>query len=473
MSPLTTVLIHDAPTQAEPALVSTRSSLCALVGAVSEDRVWRVSLRLAGGVARRTPAAAAYAARMAKDARGGSEVQIPAGYSVAVVTDDAGLRALEPKWRELESRTRSYGPFSSWTWLGGWWAEIGRSVGYTPQIFTIFQGDTLVGVAPFYLDEDRFGAHLLRNLGDTLVGSEYLDVIHDPVHVQAVADALLASLRDLGNVDAIMLYDLDGSSAVVQRLTHSHAGLIALELEGHERMPCVRLEGGYENYRSQLSKNMRYNLKRKEKKLTKVHPEWRFRVIEDPSEVQDALSELFRLHRLRWASKGKPGNFSRAEVQAFHRRVAPQLLREGVLRLYVLEVAPNEVAAMLYCLRHHDREFYLQAGLDPAYQKIAAGFCLMKLVIERAAADGVLEFDMLRGTESYKRHWTNAEHTTMRVSCARPTSKGVLWATRRRLREQLVRIVKAEVPDTMLEDFRTWQTKLGQPESPAAPTNAP
>lgn len=442
---------------------------------MAANRLWNVSLRVAGGVARRAPAAASYALRMGREATAATADGMPAGYTVQVIDTDAEFDALEVQWLDLETRAHSRGPFVSWHWLHGWWREIGHPVGYDLRIITVRHCGRLVGVGPYYLDEDRFGAKLLRSLGDTLVGSEYLDMVHDADHADAVAEAISVALQSGAGVDAIMLYDLDGGSPVVQRLCQRTAGLVGLELEGHELMPCVRIAGDYEAYSKTLSSNMRYNLRRKQRKLAQVFPEYRFRVVDAVDDLPHSLTALFRLHRRRWATKGKPGNFSRPEVQAFHRRVAPALLTSGVLRLYLLEMSPGTIGAVLYCLRRGDREFYLQAGMDPEYGSVAAGFCLMKLVIERCANEGIVEFDMLRGTESYKRHWANAEHTTVRVSCARATPKGLLWAGRRRLREQLVKIVKDEVPAELLESFRGWQERLGQPDdtADAASTSAP
>jgi CelD/BcsL family acetyltransferase involved in cellulose biosynthesis len=130
-----------------------------------------------------------------------------------------------------------------------------------------------------------------------------------------------------------------------------------------------------------------------------------------------------------------------------------------VLRLYSLDLGDDLVAATIYCLRLGGREFYLQAGMDPSHVDLSPGFCLMKEIIEHCADDGVREFDMLRGEESYKAHWARSEYRTMCVRFARPTARGLLFATREKCKREMVHMIKRRMPPDLVEEMRGFRAR--------------
>lgn len=435
---------------------------------VTPGQVVRASLEVAADIVRRAPDAGAYVARLV-----GQAMKAPSatrtGVVVDLIKDDGAFAALEHEWRSLHDRSGARSPFTTWVWLYGWWMEIGRPAGYELCLCTARLSGLLVGIGAFYVAEERFGTRVLHNIGDTLVGSEYLDVLCDPQFSQLVIGAIADAISSADDIDAARLLDLDEDSQFVAALRRGHPGILDLRCTIDERLPYLALGGSFERYTEKLSSNMRYNLKRKEKKLIKTYPEARVSLLEREEDVPEVLDLLFRLHARRWQSKGQSGNFVRREVRAFHRRVAPKLLETGRLRLYRLEMEPGRVASMLYCLRTGGREFYLQAGMDPAYEDVAAGFCLMKRVIERCADEGLTEFDMLRGTEGYKSHWASCEHRTHTLRFARRTAKGALWASRETLRDELKGIVANRMPDEVLAGLRGWRERAVKSALPDAP----
>ena len=55
-------------------------------------------------------------------------------------------------------------------------------------------------------------------------------------------------------------------------------------------------------------------------------------------------------------------------------------------------------------------EWYYQAGRDPALEREAVGFVLMNHTIREALNDGMREYRLLLGGESYKDRFANADH---------------------------------------------------------------
>jgi CelD/BcsL family acetyltransferase involved in cellulose biosynthesis len=392
------------------------------------------------------------------------------GYEVHVASTERALEELENEWSALQRQSRNRSPFSSFAWLQSWWMEIGRCTdGNELRVIAIRRGDHLVGIAPFYVAMHPLGTRVLRNLGDTLVGSEYLDVLCADAHAEWVLDAIETAVQAAGDVDALMLIDLAEDGLLAEVFSrHAHLS-VGRRLTHSETLPIVKLGGSKQSFTRSLSKNMRYNLQRKEKKLLARFPGARLGLVESEAQLQESLETLFRLHTLRWRSKGQSGNFADPRVRAFHASVCPHLLRDGVLRMYRLDLEDQRPGALLYCLREDKRELYLQAGMDPELEDLSAGFCLLKWVIEGCAEEGLEEFDMLRGTEDYKRHWTREARRTSSLELALPTLRGRLWITARNARQDGVGFLKRHLPPEIVRELRRLRGSAARsPEREAA-----
>ncbi len=378
----------------------------------------------------------------------GPPVSAP-GVEVEVITDEDASVRLAPAWEAIHRAAGARSGFATWPWLRAWWAEIEHPPGASLRLYVARAGGAVVGIAPTYLD-----GRVLRMLGETRVGSEHLDLLVADAHRAAVAAAIAGAIANDDALDAVELVDLVEGSALAEGL--AAAGLIGAVDEAWQVLPYLPLPGSAAAWEASMSSNMRYNVRRKLKRLSQRYPAARLVVVDQEDALPAALDRLFELHARRWETKGQAGNFVRDDVRAFHRRVAPALLEREVLRLYQLEVEPGRIAATLYCLRSGGREQYLQAGFDPAFEDVSAGFCLMARVIAAAADAGVTEFDFLRGTESYKTHWATAQRTTRRFAAARPTTRGLLWRARQRVDADGRALVKGAVPPEWWAAARTW-----------------
>jgi CelD/BcsL family acetyltransferase involved in cellulose biosynthesis len=139
----------------------------------------------------------------------------------------------------------------------------------------------------------------------------------------------------------------------------------------------------------------------------------RFRLADRPDQLQQDLDVLFALHRARW-----PGSPWFADAEAFHRDFADKALDHGWLRLWTLEL-DGRPAAVWLGYRFQGIESYYQAGRDPALQKERVGFVLLAHTIEAAFADGMDEYRMLRGDESFKYRFATSDPEL--ETLARPT----------------------------------------------------
>jgi CelD/BcsL family acetyltransferase involved in cellulose biosynthesis len=103
----------------------------------------------------------------------------------------------------------------------------------------------------------------------------------------------------------------------------------------------------------------------------------------------------------------------------FHREVTQELLAIGRLRLSILELDHEPIAAE-YHLASRDVTYAYQGGIDPNRCEEEPGQLSMILCVERAIAEGNSRFELLRGDEPYKAHWRAEPTATVNVQVISP-----------------------------------------------------
>ena len=189
--------------------------------------------------------------------------------------------------------------------------------------------------------------------------------------------------------------------------------------------PYALLPDNWESYIDSLSKNTRYNIRRKMRKLDKNF-NVNFYRWSDTDTLAFAMGRLAELHRKRWEQEGIVHSFSDLKFTEFHHEVARKFHEQGLLRLYVLEL--NEtIAAMLYCFKYGGKLFYYQSGFDPEYSEYGVGTVLFARAIQAAIGEHIREFDFLRGYHRYKYDWANGERSTVRLAIRRNNLPGAVY----------------------------------------------
>jgi CelD/BcsL family acetyltransferase involved in cellulose biosynthesis len=65
--------------------------------------------------------------------------------------------------------------------------------------------------------------------------------------------------------------------------------------------------------------------------------------------------------------------------------------------------------AAWYGFRFAGAEWFYQSGRDPAYDRLSVGFVLMAHTIRTALEEGMREYRLLRGGESYKQRFSDGD----------------------------------------------------------------
>jgi CelD/BcsL family acetyltransferase involved in cellulose biosynthesis len=308
-------------------------------------------------------------------------------------------------------------PFRRWEWLESWWRNYGQNQGRPRRHFELFvlavvdENQTLLGIAPWYLERTASQGRLLRFLGSGEICSEYLSLMcrrgEEETVAAAIADWLTThaiDVHDTDRWDVLKLASVETDDLAVGRLL-SHLSQRGNAVYVQPGMNCWRLAlpTGWAEYLTQQSKSHRKQLRRMDRdyfRSGRATMHW----VHEPQQLDAAFAVLVDLHQRRWRSRGEYGCFSFPRFLSFHREVAPRLLAAGSLLMSWLELDGRPVAAE-YHLAGPGMVYAYQSGIEPNALRQQPGRLSNLATIRRAIERGDQAMDFLRGDEPYKAHW--------------------------------------------------------------------
>ncbi|HEX3268137.1 MAG TPA: GNAT family N-acetyltransferase [Gaiellaceae bacterium] len=293
------------------------------------------------------------------------------------------LTPLKGAWRPLAERSRNV--FATWEWADTWWRHFGR--GGELRV-TCERASFLL---PLYVR--RQGPfRVLR-----FVGHGHADEL-GPIGDRGRAAEAFGDVFAEGGFHLFL----------GEELTPGWDTLLGAHAVERTSSPVIALDRTWDEYLAARSANFRSQVRSAERRLE--NPAYR---LTTPETLEADLDTLFRLHRARW-----PGSHWFADAEAFHREFAAIALGRGWLRLWTLELGGKPAAAWLG-YRFNGVESYYQAGRDPALQRERVGFVLLAHTIREAIGDGMSEYRLLRGDESFKYRFATSDPGL--ETLARPT----------------------------------------------------
>ena len=367
--------------------------------------------------------------------------------SVGRVADLSAMARMRAEWSELLDASDA-GLFNAWEWLYPWCRRLAPE----RELYILAARDAvgaLVGLMPLGLERRRVLGRRVRRLaflGETVVGSDYLDVIARRGLEDAVGRAFAQELRAMrGAWDALDLLDLREDSPTVEHLRDAFRDR---DVRVSERYVCpYETFTPGEAFDAFVSRTGRRDNLRRQKRLEKQEGYVIERTVA-PGDLAAPLSEFFRLHAARWAGEGGSQAIASARVEAFHRDATYLFAERGWLRLYTMKIAGRAVASV-YGLLYRGAFLYYQSGYDPAWRNHSVGMILLGETFKDAIETGLVEYDFLRGPEPYKLEWTTRERRTVAVRVPGAGGRGQ-WLTRGEELARRARLIAARVlpPET-------------------------
>ncbi len=339
---------------------------------------------------------------------------MPTHLRIAVCQDFAVLQQDRARWNILGRGN----PFLELDWLRLWWEHYGKNdgrprPGYELQIVTVWRGETLLGVAPFFARQTIGEGRALRFLGSGEVCSDYLSLLCTPETqaevVYAVAQWLIRDELHPELWDLLELNDVPGEDPVLSQLVQElQAQGSWAEATPQQSTWRIDLSGGWEAYLATLSKSHRKEFRRIARQLDAG--QYCYHKVTSDQDFAEGWRIFLDLHIKRRQSLGEPGCFASRRFAAFHEQIAQQFLANGQLELSWVTAAeqPKRPLAVEYHYGNSGGNFAYQSGLDPTALEHEPGRIATVAVVRDILARGGTFLDLLRGDEHYKQHYRAA-----------------------------------------------------------------
>jgi CelD/BcsL family acetyltransferase involved in cellulose biosynthesis len=294
----------------------------------------------------------------------------------------------------------------------------------------------------------------LAFLGDTHVGSDYLDVVARPGDREEVVRAFGRSLRKTqAQWDVLDLLDLDEGSSTPALLREA---LDTRDYRWEEAPRCVcpweALAPG-ETFDAFLRRTGRRDNYLRRLRWLERQEGFRIERTEAPGQLAGPMSAFFRLHAARWEGDGGSQGIKGPGVEAFHRDATQLLAERGKVWLYTLSISGQPIASV-YGLVHAGTFIYYQSGYDPAWRSRSPGLVLVGQTFRDAIEAGCTDYDFLRGTETYKADWATRQRRTVAVRAFAPDGPGALLSLEEQLGKRVRDAAKRALPPSLMERIR-------------------
>lgn len=337
-------------------------------------------------------------------------------------------------WRSAWNGMAGGVPFRTFEWLMSWWRRYADDCPL--YLLGVFDGDRLVGMAPFYRSAGKTGGRTLRFLGDGEVCSDYLDLLAAPGYenriISPLVDWLLEALTTSDSWDAMELDGIESGTPLVEELTRQLAGAQAM-VRRRPAQNCWRLELPESWYEFEMlqSKSHRKQIRRLIKRVFDTD-RCQLHVCNSITQIDEAMPILIDLHTRRRKTLDQTGCFACDRFRRFLYEAANEMIPSGNCEILWLELDGAPIAAEIHFPTDTICYAY-QAGIDPARIKEEPGSLMQIAVIRRAIEQGKTAVDFLRGDEPYKAHWRAEPRVCETIRVVPNTTSGLIrhgiWST--------------------------------------------
>lgn len=335
-----------------------------------------------------------------------------------ILDDLAQAEEIHGAWDELAVQRGR--PFCAPAWMLAWWRNA-RPERAALRVVTIFDGDELIGLAPFFSVRTRGGIDELRFLGSrTSVRGEPLAV---PGREQEVATAVVRRLRSVTpRIDLVLFEGVPTMSPwptllcgawASQGRPYKHRAYPTLA-------PTLDLTGrDYEQWFASRPSHFRQEVRRRRRRLEQQGAE--FRLAQHAEDVVDALDAFFRLHHSRWQERGGSSVLNEP-VQAMLLDAALALVEEIRFRIWTIVVSGEVISAHIFVAAGGEVAYWL-GGFDEAWAKLGPAIQTVLKALEHSWSQGDRRMDFGAGAQEYKYSFAEGQDVLESVTIAPRTPR--------------------------------------------------
>lgn len=334
-------------------------------------------------------------------------------HSELVSTKEA-FHELKAKWNTLLETSDCLNPFMTWEWMFTWW-EIFEDKQHSLFIITIYKGDRLVSIAPFYIKE-RFP--FIKRLGfigegekrsDSII-THYPDIIvrneDKEIAVTHIAKLLNNVIKNNKTFNYAK-FDLIKNDAVIHDVTKVLTSCDSQKQFSGNQFK-VELPESNDEYLASLSKSVKKQYKRKKKSLEKAG-EVEIVTLDDLSQGLEVVEEL---HRSRWEDILSENTFDSKPFSTFHAKLSERLKDQDIMEIRAMKLNGKYIVAS-YNFSYKKEYFSYLGGFKNCddFKRHSPMFTFDLLELNRLITEGYKSFDLLvsESESSYKKRFGSSE----------------------------------------------------------------
>ncbi len=332
-----------------------------------------------------------------------------------IIEDETKFARLQTIWDKLLEKsccTKTF--FLQWHWQFNWWKHFGGHL----HIVLLQKAENGECIAIFpLLIESKPGFSILRFIGSP--DSDYLDFIIKSGLENKALDFFFNGYLAQSRIGALELDAMSTASPNYNSLK-SLSGSYRIVKRIKKPCPFIDLPVSWDTYLNTLSAKSRYYIRRKIRKAEKdfsVHVG-----IAQQENLQNRFQQMIQQHQQVWKSRQRPGAFARKNFRVFHQAMLQPLLDRNQLKLFYLELN-GQPAASYYLFQHKRQYLFYLSGFNPDFAHYSPSVVLLAKILQTAIAEGIEEFDMLRGSARYKYQWTQKQRMNESLIIQKPVFK--------------------------------------------------
>ncbi|MHB8996310.1 MAG: GNAT family N-acetyltransferase, partial [Armatimonadota bacterium] len=353
------------------------------------------------------------------------------------------VTGLREEWRGLEEMAGGAHPYTMWEWVEAWYRAY-EGQGQVLCVQVREPGGALVGVAPLFAptrgDGNIHDGELCFASTYGRMWGYYPEFLSRPGRERETTAAVLGYLHRLDRKwSALRLVRVDPDSETLRQLV-AQAPLHGLRvyIKPGLQMCVGELPERAADVVSWLrSPGLRRQYRHDSRRLEHDHPQARYRLVTEPSEVALVLEEMRRLNVQQWEHRSRSSNLSDEGFCSCLGRALPNFLASGNLRLEVLEVGDRMIAAQI-ALLHRGCVHMVQPASDVAFASYSVTHLMQVHTLEEAVAAGADHCDFST-YYPYKAQYVGDIRQTLEVTVLPESVAGTLGLARK-LAERSVRL---------------------------------
>ncbi len=308
-----------------------------------------------------------------------------------VLSDVHELETVATEWNELAQRVGN--PFLSTDWLTSWWEAFGTG----RPVVLVLKDDTgqLMGGAFCY--RARFRLEAPANLGSMHGHWDVLARDEDSRREvwRALSDFAPARVRLSGLIENTRETEIARETLADERFE--------VFFRGGSPCPYLLLPDSWEALLAGVSRNLRSQVRRCERALQRTG-NLGFRTVTGGPELPSAFDHLLRVEASGWKARAGTAILNNPAAEALYRSFAARASARGWLRVHLLELDGEPIAADLNC-SFGRTGLLIKTGFDERHAALSPGLVLRARVLRAAIEEGLELYDFLAGAQPYKLRW--------------------------------------------------------------------